>query len=1311
MRNKAPIAVKVLLSLGVSAVAAVLSLTNASAANPDIVIADFEGKDFGAWKTEGEAFGPGPAAGAFPGQKPVSGFNGNRFANSDFKGDKGMGRLQSPEFVIERSHIRFLIGGGARFPKETCMNLLVDGKPARTATGRFSGEGLTYAEWDVANLKGRAASIEIVDTATGKGGHIMVDDIVQTDSSLQYAAFEIPVTKNYLLLPIKNGGRKTAFQVLADGVKVRALDFALAIDTKPDWWAFDDVSAYRGKTLSVKAEDKLPEDLASRIPALFRLGDEPVASGDIYREALRPQFHFSPMRGWTNDPNGLAYFNGEYHLFYQANPFGLESWNKHWGHAVSPDLVHWTELPPAIRPLGGGAHSGGAFVDHGNKLGFGKGAEDTLFVSYTGAGERIAVGTGRALTLTDVPGNPVLKHVGRDPKIFRYEPQNKWVMVVYEEGHPTGYAFYDSRDLKSWRRMSCIEGGNECPEFFEMQVEGESVRKWVLYGCELREQTINGKTVTRGAKSAYMIGTFDGEKFTPETDFIRAHSGPAFYAAQTFTDAPNGRRIMIAWLEGAAFPGMPFSQAMTIPLDLKLRRTADGLRLCFAPVRELDQLHGASREGKDLSIAEANTLLASSSSELLDLHLDIETCNTGRFTLTVRGNVIAVDTTAMEISCAGRKAKLASANHSVSLRVLVDRGALELYSDDGRTGMAFGGDIYSGDKPPQLDAPPDTRVTALHVFEMKSAWRHQIAFTDSAVAAKAPEETPAAPKESPVTKNPQPAEGETLYNGIQLPSEWPSRDAVPKNRAVPSVPYLEHPPGVIPIDVGRQLFVDDFLIESTTLKREFHYPQRYEGNPILKPETPIELNGGRLPLAAMISDGFCFDPRDRLFKLWYHAGWRDGTMLATSRDGLHFERPNFDVTAGTNRVLPPREHLVRHGTGVCFDPYTTDAQQRFKMLLYEDGRRNTTAYTSPDGIHWAERGTLPEAGDNTTMFYNPFRKKWVISIRLYRGGRARNYREQSNFLSAIHWDKSESVPWAGTDVLDTPDPDILALMPKPEQIREEALKKGEDYAKLLTKTRADYGDPTQLYNLEAIPYESLMLGVFGIHRGPANKVCEDLKRPKICDLELAYSRDGFHWDRPDRTPFLASTRKEGDWERGYLHAGVGICTVMGDKLWFYYSGWSGVSPALGADMYAGGSTGVAFLRRDGFASMNAAAAPGLLTTRTLTFQGRYLFVNVNTPSGEFRAEILGEDGNAIAPYTMENSVPVRADATRQRMKWKDADDLRALVGKRVKVRFQLTNGELYAFWVSPDETGESHGYVGSGGPEFDGAMDVPRLGR
>jgi hypothetical protein len=263
-----------------------------------------------------------------------------------------------------------------------------------------------------------------------------------------------------------------------------------------------------------------------------------------------------------------------------------------------------------------------------------------------------------------------------------------------------------------------------------------------------------------------------------------------------------------------------------------------------------------------------------------------------------------------------------------------------------------------------------------------------------------------------------------------------------------------------------------------------------------------------------------------------------------------------------------------------------------------------------------------------------------------------------------------------------------------------------NYDKLLTKYRSDYGDPTQLYNLDAAPYESLMLGVFAIFRGPANNVCAERKIPKILDLELAYSRDGFHWHRPDRTPLLASTRHEGDWDRAYLHIAASVCTVVGDRLCFYYGGWSGHRPDGSGDMYSGGAMGAAFLRRDGFASLDAGEQAGTLTTRPVTFHGRQLFVNLEAPHGELRVEVLDEQGRVIAPYSAENFSIVQGSSTRQRVSWRGADDLAPLVGQKVRFRFHLRRGQLYAFWVSPDARGASHGYIAAGGPEFDGPTDT-----
>ena len=172
----------------------------------------------------------------------------------------------------------------------------------------------------------------------------------------------------------------------------------------------------------------------------------------------------------------------------------------------------------------------------------------------------------------------------------------------------------------------------------------------------------------------------------------------------------------------------------------------------------------------------------------------------------------------------------------------------------------------------------------------------------------------------------------TLYNGIELPAEWPPRDVPPTSRDPVRVPYLEQPPTTIPIDVGRQLFVDEFLIQHTDLRRTFHTPVLHDASPVLRPETPLEMNFGLCPVACPFTDGAFFDPEDGLFKLWYQAGWFDGTAYATSEDGVHWQRPELDVEPGTNRVLPLREPIQRDGVGVWLDLETDNADERFKMF-------------------------------------------------------------------------------------------------------------------------------------------------------------------------------------------------------------------------------------------------------------------------------------------------------------------------------------------------------------------------------------------
>ena len=344
------------------------------------------------------------------------------------------------------------------------------------------------------------------------------------------------------------------------------------------------------------------------------------------------------------------------------------------------------------------------------------------------------------------------------------------------------------------------------------------------------------------------------------------------------------------------------------------------------------------------------------------------------------------------------------------------------------------------------------------------------------------------------------------------------------------------------------------------------------------------------------------------------------------------------------------------------------SQNERLKLLTDRSRDGHFLQTSADGRVWSASAPTGKAGDYCSIFHNPFRNVWCYSIKQGgKHGRNRWYHESRDFLAGADW--SKSVFWANADRLDDPDPQV--------------------------------GVPAQLYSLSAVAYESVMLGMFQIHLGPDNKICNDGKFPKTTELKLGFSRDGFHWDRPDRRAFIAATRKEGDWDRAYLHTTTGVCVVLEDELVFPYCAFSGIAPSGTRGMYSGASVGLAMLRRDGFASMDAGEKSGVLTTRPLKFSGRHLFVNVVAKDGELQVEALGADDKVLA-----TSKPLTGNTTKRRIEWNDGADLSALSGNPVRFRFRLTNGQLFAFWVTPDPNGASNGYVAAGGPQYNGTKDA-----
>ncbi|HEY7116414.1 MAG TPA: hypothetical protein VH475_07510 [Tepidisphaeraceae bacterium] len=507
----------------------------------------------------------------------------------------------------------------------------------------------------------------------------------------------------------------------------------------------------------------------------------------------------------------------------------------------------------------------------------------------------------------------------------------------------------------------------------------------------------------------------------------------------------------------------------------------------------------------------------------------------------------------------------------------------------------------------------------------------------------------------------QAARAQTLYNGIELSDSWPprlnelSRDPMP-------VPYLAHPPRVIPIDIGRQLLVDDFLIEKAVgLTRTFHEAQWYAHNPVLAPDRPSDRTGSS-PTAMVFSDGVWFDPRDRLFKMWYMAGYGVSTGYATSRDGVHWDKPALDVRPGTNLV----DLAQRDSSTVWLDLLDPDPARRFKMFRVGKGWI-CNIYFSRDGVHFGEPvAQAGPGGDRSTVFYNPFRNVWVYSIRTsHNKQRVRRYHEGRDVLEAAHWKTAEPTFWVGADDLDP--------------------------------RRADLNTPCELYNLDAVAYESILLGAFTIWRG------QPKDRAKPNDVVLAFSRDGFHWDRANRNPLIGPSERQGDWNWANVQSAGGVCLVVGDRLYFYCSGRAGKpgTPESGVS-----STGLAFLRRDGFASMDAAGeTEATLTTRLLTFKGSHLFVNADANGGELRAELLDEAGRPIEPFTRARSTTIRADQTLHEITW-TGGDLSKYANRPVRLRFFLRDAKLYAFWITPDASGASHGYVAAGGPGFDGPIDV-----
>jgi len=551
---------------------------------------------------------------------------------------------------------------------------------------------------------------------------------------------EFKIERGYINFLVSGGSWPDELKVelLVDGSTVRS---STGNHQEGMYWESWDVLNLKGKTAIIRVTDNSTREefIQLREGDAWELGHlcvdnfEQSNERKSMREKYRPQFHFTPQYGFTNDPVGLVYYDGEYHLFHQFHPHARYGITAHWGHAVSTDLIHWQHLDVAITPIPGYgiweetehclSWSGSCVVDHNNTAGFQNGDEKTIVAiwSTTGCGQQLSYSTDRGRTFTRWSGNPVIPVEGasRDPKVYWHEPTKKWVMALYVEREPEGIAFYTSDNLKEWEEVGMLANFHECPDFFELPIDGDTDnKKWVIFGAD----------------GSYKLGQFDGTSFTVEQGSHNLCRGN-FYASQTFANIPreDGRRILISWTRGPEdYRGMPFSQQLSFPMELKLRTFPEGLRVCMSPVREIELLHKKKHHWVQKTIEPRQNLLKNLTGDFFHIKAQFALSDATEFGFRIRGDRTisynCKDNTASVRSSKERirgdePIKITPIKNRIQIEILIDRSSIDTFFDNGR--LTYSNVFFPEESNKNLELfskAGNTKLLWMDVWELKSAW-------------------------------------------------------------------------------------------------------------------------------------------------------------------------------------------------------------------------------------------------------------------------------------------------------------------------------------------------------------------------------------------------------------------------------------------------------------------------------------------------------------------------------------------------------------------------------------------------------------
>ena len=531
----------------------------------------------------------------------------------------------------------------------------------------------------------------------------------------RHAMLRINAQSRYLLLPIQEREEIANISIIVNGKQVKSLNAKLAVD-KVDYYVPLDLSSFNPNLLlDITFHGDRRTTGAIKGYVCWKEMQQSNTFDTTNREQFRPVYHHTPLYGWMNDPNGMVYQDGVWHLFYQYNPFGSQWENMNWGHSTSRDLIHWEAQPIALEPDAlGSIFSGSCVIDKDNTAGFGAGA---MIAMYTSAGQNqsqsIAYSTDGGKTFTTYAGNPVITQDApdfRDPKVFWFEQTKRWI-VVLAVGQEV--QFYSSPNLKDWTYESSFgrEYGNhdgvwECPDLLPMtlnaKLSNSTSKKWVLL------LNINPGGPFGGSATQYFVGQFDGHKFTCEdapSETKWMDYGKDHYATVTFSNAPDNRTVAIAWMSNWQYanqvPTQQFRSANSIPRDLHLMQLDGETYLVSTPSKEMLDMRGkAVKKGSASNKIVKNLLKQNDGAYEITATLDMQ--KDGQAQVTLFNNkgeeaVIGFDTAKKEYYFDRTKSGLTSFSDDFAcvtraplpdadtyqLRIFVDKASIEVFIDPG----------------------------------------------------------------------------------------------------------------------------------------------------------------------------------------------------------------------------------------------------------------------------------------------------------------------------------------------------------------------------------------------------------------------------------------------------------------------------------------------------------------------------------------------------------------------------------------------------------------------------------------------------